>query len=562
MGFVRRSVTIATAIMAACAMVLSLTACTANHDDDADGGTKTTITSDSMGAAALFTPSDGITLNQQTPLNKWAKLTPELTDALVQYGFKKENITHATSDTLDKQSRAIQDYVVNRLSGKTVTDDSGIAIPAENTTVLVAPVVTADDSTRQYGDYVSQELSTKSDADEGATDSDDATSDQPADGPSNGQSSSSTNSNDESNDNTADSDDSTENDGGTQAEAVQRLVSSLKLAQESGMHVVLLANSIEGYKPDAFVSFSDARTIGHLQAQNMAAKLELDKASKDNPKRIEVLLPYTTSDDGDTGTGGDSLFAQEAFRGIWQVLSAYYQKGTVVSPSGSLTKNTTEDDWLNVTYDISKDRATSKELSMRLAHTGGTSATTRIDGIIAMNDYVASEVVAKLDDLGYTGSAADINPQITISGIVGNITGKRDLSRQSVPDPVKAPENDESTNDTGSDEADTADKGKDSQWPLVTGYGSYISSIPNVVKGKQWMTGIENRQLLAADIAEVCGRLNTGKPLSAMSSVRDSTVGGIKKVPTLNEPPLAVSASNLKATLIDPGYISLADAGL
>ncbi|KFI86385.1 hypothetical protein BREU_1566 [Bifidobacterium reuteri DSM 23975] len=562
MGFVRRSVTIATAITAACAMVLSLTACSASHDDDADGGTKTTITSDSMGAAALFTPSDGITLNQQTPLNKWAKLTPELTDALVQYGFKKENISHATSDTLDKQSRAIQDYVVNRLSGKTVTDDSGIAIPAENTTVLVAPVVAADDSTRQYGDYVSQELSTESDADEGATDSDDATSDQPEDGSSNGQSSSSTNSNDESNDNTADSDDSTENDDDTQAQAVQRLVSSLKLAQESGMHVVLLANSIEGYKPDAFVSFSDARTIGHLQAQNVAAKLELDKASKDNPKRIEVLLPYTTSDDGDTGAGIDSQFAKEAFQGIWQVLGAYYQKGTVISPSGALTKNTTEDDWLNVAYDIGKDRATAKVLSMRLEHSGSTSTTTRIDGIIAMNDYVASEVVAKLDDLGYTGSAADINPQITISGIIGNITGKKDLARESVPDPVKAPENDDSANDTGSDAANETDKGKDSQWPLVTGYGSYISSIPNVVKGKQWMTGIENRQLLAADIAEVCGRLNTGKPLSDMSSVRDSTVGGIKKVPTLNEPPLAVSASNLKATLIDPGYISLADAGL
>ncbi len=51
-----------------------------------------------------------------------------------------------------------------------------------------------------------------------------------------------------------------------------------------------------------------------------------------------------------------------------------------------------------------------------------------------MNNYIASEVIKELDDLGYTGSAADINPQITISGIVGNITGKKDLSRDAVPD--------------------------------------------------------------------------------------------------------------------------------
>ena len=76
----------------------------------------------------MFTPSDGITLNQQTPLNKWAKLTPNLTKALTSAGFKKGDISHTTSDSLDKQSRAIQDYVVNHLSGSNTTDDAGIVI--------------------------------------------------------------------------------------------------------------------------------------------------------------------------------------------------------------------------------------------------------------------------------------------------------------------------------------------------------------------------------------------------------------------------------------------------
>ncbi|KAB7788228.1 substrate-binding domain-containing protein [Bifidobacterium cebidarum] len=543
MGFAHRSATVITAIAVACAMALSLTACASDTDKQSEtDSSKTTLTSSSVGAAAIFTPSDGITLNQQTPLNKWAKLTPELTGALVDYGFKKKNITHTTSDSLDKQSRAIQDFVVDHLSGKASSDDSGIALTPDNMTLLVAPVVKADESTRQYGDYVSQELSTEDDTSEGSANADSDDSANSAD--------------------SSDEDDSNDSSSATQAQAVQRLVSSLKLAQESGMHVVLMANSIEGYKPDAFVQFSDARTIGHLQAEKLAVKLELDKASKDNPKHIEVMLPYISADEN--GASVDATFAKEAFLGIWQVLGTYYQKGVIVSPSGTLTSSSTEDDWMSVAYDVSKDGATARVLAKRLEKLSSSAAPTRIDGIIAMNDYIASEVVKELNDLGYDGSAADINPQITISGIVGNITGKKDLARQQVPDPIKSPENDESNGsqnvDGSNDSTDT--KVKDAQWPLVTGYGAYISSIPSVVNGKQWMTGIENRQTLATDLAEMCGRLNTGKSISSMASVRDTEVGGIKKIPTLNEPVVAVSASNLKATLIDPGYITLADAGL
>lgn len=559
MGFVRRSVTTITAIAITCAMALSLTACTSNSSEQSStDSSQTTLTSSSMGAAAIFTPSDGITLNQQTPLNKWAKLTPELTSALTDYGFKKKNITHTTSDSLDKQSRAIQDYVVDHLSDKATTDDSGITLTPDNMTLLVAPVVTTDDSTRQYGDYVSQELSTEDATSEGSANADSSSDSTDSSGSSDNSDSGSS---DDSTNDTADDSDADDADAATQQQAVKRLISALKLAQESGMHVILMANSIEGYKPDAFVQFSDARTIGHLQAEKMAAKLELDKASKDNPKHIEVMLPYTVSDG--TDTNGDSTFAEEAFRGIWQVLGSYYEKGVVVSPSGTLTSNSTEKDWMSVSYDVSKDGATGRVLAKRLEKLSSSDAPTRIDGIIAMNDYIASEVVKELDDLGYTGSAADINPQITISGIVGNITGKKDLTRQAVPDPIKSPENDDSSsNQNNSGSADDTDAAKDAQWPLVTGYGAYISSIPSVVNGKQWMTGIENRQVLATNIAEMCGRLNTGKSVNSMTSVRNSEVGGIKKVPTLSEPVLAVSASNLKATLIDPGYITLADAGL
>ena len=576
-------------------MVLSLASCVSNADTHTNDG-QTTITMSSTGAVALFTPSDGITLSQQTPLNKWAKLTPDLTASLTDAGFKKDNITHTTSDSLDKQSRAIQDYVVSHLSEKGKTNDAGIVIEPENMTLLVAPVVEADASTRQYGDYVSQELRTTQDeagdnADTSANGSSNSSSAGSSSGSTSGSSDSkdsadakdstdpSESSDDASSDSSSDATDSADTADDTQAEAADRLVSSLKLAKESGMHVVLLGNSIEGYKPDAFVKFTDAQTIGKLQAEKVVSKLQLAKASKDNPKRIEVLLPYTPvkGDASDSASGDasgavadtdESTFAQEAFRGIWQVLGAYYEKGVAESPSGTLDANTTEDDWHAVAYDASKEGSSAKVLATRLK--SGTDSPTRVDAVIALNDYVASEVVSELKDLGYTGSAAGINPQITISGIVGNIAGKKDLARQAVPDPIKSPENDTADQDAADDAAkdehdassDKTDKARDSQWPLVTGYGAYISNIPSVVNGKQWMTGIANRKAIASDIADACVRLNTGKALSGMSSVRNGEVGGVAKVPIISEPPLAVSASNLKAALIDPGYIALADAGL
>ena len=558
MVFARRSATVFTAIAASCAMVLSLTAC-ATEDTTAHPNGQTTVTSDSMGAVALFTPSDGITLNQQTPLNKWAKLAPDLTDALVDAGFSKSDVSHTTSASLDKQSRAIQDYVVDQLSDKGASDDNGVRFSPETMTLLVAPVVEADASTRQYGDYASQTLS--ADGTDDADDKSDGSTDDAAH-------------------------DSTDEDAEEQSEAIERLVSSLKLAQESGMHVVLLGNPIEGYQPDAFVRFSDARAIGALQAEKIVAKLELDKASKDNPKSIEVLLPYDSdSSDGTTAdsdaksgttTSDTAAFAQEAFRGIWQVLGPYFKSGVAVSPSGTLDASSDADDWHNVAYDASEKGSTATVLAERLEGTESSDSSddkadsiVHIDGIIAMNDYIASEVVEELTDLGYTGSAADINPQITISGIVDNITGKKDLSREAVPDPIKSPQNDQADDDTDGDsdtsdrdENSTVEKAKKTQWPLVTGYGAYISNIPDVVNGKQWMTGIEDRKAIAEDIAEACEHLNKGDKLTDMDAVENTQVAGVDNVPTISEELVAVSASNLKETLIDPGYITLADAGL
>ena len=328
------------------------------------------------------------------------------------------------------------------------------------------------------------------------------------------------------------------------------------------MRVVLMASTITGFTPDAYVQMSDAERIGAIQAQNIVDKLKLDTTSVENPKYVEVMLPRNTvsEDTSDTDESEQETddFAAAAFRGVWNVLAPYFQDGRALSPSGLLTAETTADDWRSVAFDASDEDAIASELTQRLRMDDADARHTRVDGIIAMNDYVASSVIGQLSSLGYVGTSADINPSISISGIVGNIAGRKDLVKQPVPDPIKAPE--ESDDNADGDIDDDIER-MNSRWPIVTGYGAYLDIIPRIVDGQQWMTALEDRVAISDDVAQICARLDADKPLDDLEGISPTDING-SKVPTLTEPLVAVSASNLKEALIDPGYITLADAGL
>ncbi len=354
-------------------LLLTTAGCASTDDTNTpDGGTVT----QSTGAVAIFTPSDGITLSQHTPLNKWAKLVPDITSELKKQGFKSANITTTTSSDLAKQSQDIQDYVVNHAvsaqSGKDSANKKDGADEKE-ITLIVAPAAETQTSTRQYGDYVSQTSGTATDrtgSDEaGSTDASESTD-------------TSESANASSSDNASDS---------TDTQSMPRMANALQLAKDSGMHVVLVANPVKDFTPDAFVELSTAERIGQIQASKLADKLQLDTISKDNPKAVEILLPYTASADG-----SDDEFAKEAVAGAWSVLQPYFKKGTAYSPSGLLTADTTDGQWESVAFKIDKDSRITDEITNRLKPTDSASHT-RIDGIIAMNDYVASGVVDALD---------------------------------------------------------------------------------------------------------------------------------------------------------------------
>lgn len=440
------------------------------------------------GSVALFTPSEGVSIAASTPINRWTKLSSEINDALTSAGFEKDNIKRYTSDSFAQQSQDIQDYVVDLLAELKENNH-----PA---TLLIAPIAEQTNTERKYSEYTTHDI-TSNDTD------------------------------------------------------VTRLVSVLKLAQGSGVHVVLMANSIHDFTPDAFVQFSDAATIGALQAQTIVSKLDLDNVKADDPKYIEVLLPY----DGTADTTGDEAkFTHALFSGAWKVLEPYFQSGVAVSPSKKITSATKADDWQKLAYNPSKTDV-SATLKSALVDTKGNYA--RIDGVLAFNDSQAADVVKSLSSLGYSGTSASTNPQISISGIVDTFTGKKDIDRTEVPKPTKKDD------DKSSGSSDSSSKSSEtSHWPVITGYGAYTSIMPNIVQGKQWMTGLENRKTIAADIADACVKLNAGSGLDDASYIKQTTVGGVDSVRTMSHDLLSVSATNLKSALIDPGYIKFADAGI
>ena len=556
-------------LLASLALVLAAGACKDQPTEQSTAASTVTKAAD-RGNVAIFTPADGITLSQHTPLNKWAALVPELEEGLSKHHIDGKKVSTFTDSSLDEQSKNLQDYVVSHLAGG---KKSGKAVSP--TTLVIAPFTSPDSITRQYGDYVSQpRIGTKQDAAKtkkaGEADT-----------------SQNNSSNNRSENGTAgDSDSANRN---TEVKAHDRLVSSIRLAKEAGMHVVLLANDIPEVTPDLFVDMSNARSIGELQATKLASKLELDKASKENPARIEVLLPRMPPDDEaanaqieeeedePTTVPDTDSFPSQAFAGIWQVLGPYFKDGRAVSPSGLLTEETTEKDWANVAFDPGKDAtATKKEVAARLHMDSQAKGHTAVDGILAMNDFIVSGVVSELNDLGYSGSAADINPEISISGIVGSMTGKQDLHRKRVPRPAQGDPSRQSADPTrggtessgqptdkdGNAAESDADSADHPAWPIISGYGAYIDNIPQIVDGEQWMTAIEDRKGLASDLATACAGLNKNGVLPDNLSSLVQDAGSERKVNRLTRPLVAVSASNLKSTLIDTNYIKPAEAGL
>lgn len=591
--------------------------------------TPTKLPQKNHGNVVIFTPSDGLALTRHKPLSTWDRLVPELVKGLKNKGFNDTAIVTKTSSSLAEQSQDVQDYVVNLLTplqhaGKNRkatkhSDDANTKLRKQlsKTTLVIAPWSNKNGN-NNYGDYATlptaleniqthRKQSEKNYSNEqtpspNVTSQDtqgDDTHPQQNDKQSHkdlaqksADQSEDKQTQDQENHKRMDSFSNEANSAGDQSaknalRAEKRLATSLQLAKKAGVHVIMIARTVPGFQPDVLFHLSDAKSIGETQAATLVQKLALDRATQDNPRYIEVLLPchnqkninahastqtnkntesngnHTESTNEDNPLGLDDEFAKEAFSGIWKVLRPYFASGTLLSSSGTLHTNSTENDWMNVAFDADDPEAVKKELTNRITANDHqfTPSLRHVDGIIAMDDQIALQTAKTLSDLGYEGSAADINPSFTLPDVIGNFIGKRNLTKRPVPAPKNSP-NHKENQEQADTEAVKKDDSQLKQWPAITGYGAYKNIMPNIVNGKQWMTTIENQAKISQDIVATCDSLNTTGKLSRSIATTPTNLGNGVNVPTIYEQLLAVSATNLKARLIDPGYISLADAGL
>lgn len=591
--------------------------------------TPTKLPQKNHGNVVIFTPSDGLALTRHKPLSTWDRLVPELVKGLKNKGFNDTAIVTKTSSSLAEQSQDVQDYVVNLLTplqhaGKNRkatkhSDDANTKLRKQlsKTTLVIAPWSNKNGN-NNYGDYATlptaleniqthRKQSEKNYSNEQTPSPNVTSQDKQGDDAHPQQNDKQSHKDlaqksadqaedkqtqDQENHKGIDSFSNEANSAGDQSaknalRAEKRLATSLQLAKKAGVHVIMIARTVPGFQPDVLFHLSDAKSIGETQAATLVQKLALDRATQDNPRYIEVLLPchnqkninahastqtnkntesngnHTESTNEDNPLGLDDEFAKEAFSGIWKVLRPYFASGTLLSSSGTLHTNSTENDWMNVAFDADDPEAVKKELTNRITANDHqfTPSLRHVDGIIAMDDQIALQTAKTLSDLGYEGSAADINPSFTLPDVIGNFIGKRNLTKRPVPAPKNSP-NHKENQEQADTEAAKKDDSQLKQWPAITGYGAYKNIMPNIVNGKQWMTTIENQAKISQDIVATCDSLNTTGKLSRSIATTPTNLGNGVNVPTIYEQLLAVSATNLKARLIDPGYISLADAGL
>ena len=123
------------ALLASTSLIMAMGACSSDNETQSHeaGSTGATTTVDA-GNVVIFTPSDGITISQQTPLSKWEKIVPEIVSSLKDNDVKGSNITVKTASSLDKQSQSVQDYVVNHVNGTGDDADSSDKTASMETT--------------------------------------------------------------------------------------------------------------------------------------------------------------------------------------------------------------------------------------------------------------------------------------------------------------------------------------------------------------------------------------------------------------------------------------------
>ena len=323
-----------------------------------------------------------------------------------------------------------------------------------------------------------------------------------------------------------------------------------------GVRVVGCSDLVSAHM-DAYVDMATPESIGVLQAREALSKIRANTLSASNPAQVLLLVPGNPQNEA----------SKDFLSGVFSVLETPLQQGViqlvglpeVKSLSSFLDSSAARDFYFGSDlYSADISRRLTSLLDDLIEEQGGTttsnglmkalpfvrSSTIALDAVIAGTDYISTQLVSVLTSKGYQGSAADINPDVSLSGIVNSLSGKKVLNKHKVPYP-----------------ANTLPSAEfNSMWPVISGYGAI--DVPSIVSGKEWVTGISDEESVASLFALLARNAALHKKLATKVSELEGMTLSSRASRTLISVDLVPISSSQVKNLIKEGYISAADAGL
>ncbi|MGW6006411.1 multiple monosaccharide ABC transporter substrate-binding protein [Oerskovia enterophila] len=235
---------------------------------------------------------------------------------------------------------------------------------------------------------------------------------------------------------------------------------------------------------DYYATF-DNEKVGTLQGEFIAEQLGL--AGGAGPFNLE---PFAGSPDDNN--------ARFFFKGAWDVLSPYVEKGQLVVPSGKAPA--TVEDWTTIGIQGWESAKAQSEMENRL---NSFYTDKKVDVVLSPNDSLALGIEQALEGGGYTPGDA---------------------------------------------------------WPLVTGQDADEANVKNMLAGKQAMTVWKDTRTLGDQVATMVQQIVDGEEVEVNDTTTYDN--GVKVVPSYLLDPQVVTADTVQSSLVDSGFYTAEKLGL
>ena len=564
------------------ALLTSLTACSSQPSSNTGVPAHSRV--------GLLLPADPSALQSSMSLNSWASLAKRTQQALQKSGFSSSSIT--TQYARDAVQQAQQLEKLEQQWSSEASENSASSTDLKGNTLflcaprvepvtslwggLTSPIVSLNSSgfhstpETSEGDTEQDVSSSSSDYQSENSESDKHTSSSQHGNTSRSSGSLSSSSGSSDSAGSSKSGDSAHSQGSSDSAADDtaleddeeldaarsRSAELVRTLSARGVRVVGCSDLVSAHM-DAYVDMATPESIGVLQAREALSKIRANTLSASNPAQVLLLVPGNPQNEA----------SKDFLSGVFSVLETPLQQGViqlvglpeVKSLSSFLDSSAARDFYFGSDlYSADISRRLTSLLDDLIEEQGGTTAsnglmkalpfvrssTIALDAVIAGTDYISTQLVSVLTSKGYQGSAADINPDVSLSGIVSSLSGKKVLNKHKVPYP---------SNTLPSAEFN-------SMWPVISGYGAI--DVPSIVSGKEWVTGISDEESVASLFALLARNAALHKKLATKVSELEGMTLSSRASRTLISVDLVPISSSQVKNLIKEGYISAADAGL